>query len=80
MDKKKIETIISLIKNLEAFDAQEKETLVGKLKYMPEWQIEELKVSLIKLHQEEEKFKSDVSRLELKYDMEIKNMIERKQD
>jgi hypothetical protein len=55
MDKNKIENIVSLIKNLEAFDAQEKETLVERLKYMPEWQIEEFKVSLIKLHQEEEK-------------------------
>jgi hypothetical protein len=76
MDKKLIEHIVGLVDRLESFRGDEKNKLIGRLKYMPDWQLEELKDGLIKMHSEEEKFKSDVSRLELKYEIQMKDFIE----
>lgn len=80
MDKKKIDKLLKIISELESYTAEEKLDLVQKLKYMPEWQLDNLKAALIKVHQEEEKFKSDMSRLELKYEMNIKKTIESKDE
>lgn len=80
MDKRKIDKILIIIAKLESYSSEEKIELVQKLKYMPEWQLDKLLKALIKMHQEEEKFKSDLSRLELKYEMDLKKMIESEEE
>ncbi len=75
MNRKLVDELVSLIKNLEILDIDEKKSMIERLRYMPEWKMVQLKNAVIKLHQEEEKFKSDVSRLELKYEMELKELV-----
>lgn len=76
MDKKLIQQIVALVEGLESFSADEKTELIARLKYMPDWKMLELKKALVEMYQEEEKFKSDVSRLELKYNIQMKDLIE----
>lgn len=72
-----IERIIELLKESEGLGVAKKKDIVASLKYMPEWQLEDLLASLVDLHEEELKFKSDVARLDMKYKMIAKKEIEK---
>lgn len=74
---KNIKKIVELVMSCASIAKEEKTNIVNDLEYLPEWQLDKLYNELVDLKQEEEKYKSDAQRIDLKYKQIVEKEIEK---